>query len=58
MHKFLLSAVLLLVGSTVAMAADPINNTVINEKPFQITTSAMKLNFWDINTLDDATKTK
>jgi hypothetical protein len=57
MHKILLSAVFLLAGATVAMAGDPINNTVINETPFQITTSAMTLNFFDANTLDEATKT-
>jgi hypothetical protein len=39
------------------MAGDPINNTVINEAPFQITTAAMNLTFFDSNALDEATKT-
>ena len=57
MKKHLIFAAFLLIRSALAMAADPINNTVINEAPFQITMAAMKLNFWDVNTLDEATKT-
>jgi hypothetical protein len=58
MKRNLTLAVFLLIGSAISMAADPINNTVINEAPFQITTSAMKLDFWcNNNTLDESTKT-